>query len=300
MMKRQPDTIPNITMVKEQKNYTTFIAQLTKECSEAVLRAIEMQCQASMVQGSLGFSILAKKDDGYYCLIISLPSVDDAASLVKPRADARHAANLVEKLMSRAFWGSAHEVHRFSTEEIESIAASTTHMTKCHIAVLGWELYAIAKEEYLERAAAMNKLQMDPKEALPMLRNVDDEVVSNAVKTGILTPVISRYLGIPQHQRLAVADGCRNAAPCNHSKTDVMDIPQYCRSCYGEISLSDGSCTGCGENAHIPPCAECGATPNGSNMMRHKCTECGMVLCNICKTQRIAMRSTEKKTSCWQ
>ena len=78
----------------------------------------------------------------------------------------------------------------------------------------------------------------------------------------------------------------RDLAPerCKHTETEVISMPQYCRTCYNEISFSDSSCTSCGELVHMPSCAECSTAPGKTSMMRHKCNMCGVVLCSICKS----------------
>ena len=178
--------IPTIKIVKEQKTYKTFIAQLPHDLGEGPFRAIEMQCHALMLRGSLGFAIIVPKPNGGHCLVFSLP--------IDKRGDYRHAAGIVKDMLSRAFWGDVQEVHRFPPEETERIVNSTKHMTKCHISILGWEQYTLSPEQYLERAAAMTAtIDEDPKEALPMLQNVDDDVLRAAMKSGILVPVLIRF-----------------------------------------------------------------------------------------------------------
>lgn len=282
--------VPNIKIVKEQKTYNTFIAQLPHDFVEGPLRAIEEQCKALMFRGSLGFATIVPKPDGGHCLVFSLP--------IDTRGDYRHAAGIVKDMLSRAFWGDVQDVHRFLPEETERVANSTKHMTKCHISILGWEQYTLSPEQYLERAASMtattatmtatvHSIDEDPKEAFPMLQNVDDDVLRAAMKSGFLVSALTRFFGLTPSKpsnigTLAIEFKHMDDDECKHMETHVIELPQYCSYCYGCVSLSTGACIDCDKMADISPCGGCGGAPLPGSLMRHKCTACQKVLCNSC------------------
>ena len=287
-MVMRSDRIPNITCVSSPSTYKTFITQLFGPCDAyediaKKLDGIEMQCRALQVQGALGFgAIVATAKYGSF-LIVSLP--------LGQRENAQFASRRVDKMVKAAFWGDATHVCRLAPDEIDRIVKDTKHMTKCHIPLLGLEQGATDLKEYVDLAQQICDEGADAtqlRSKLPMLANLDDDLIEAMAKDGRIIPTLQNYFGLARVGELNQIE-----AGCPH-ETEVFDVNEKCgeclaRCCPGSIDkpcecFEGGGCRarGCSGTTTVP--CECGAAKCEGSRLRFRCFKCRVVLCSRCRS----------------
>ena len=287
-----------LRIVREQSSYNTFIAVLSGAdpayVADEAWGRFRLQCEANMIQNRIGFYTFVCTQLGTV-LVFTLP--------IGVRKEARSAATIVRDMLANTVWGTAVCKYHFSPEEVQRIAKTTTHMTKLHIPLLGWEDLLLTSNDYVERAKAFCNLpkckaqlalQGDaldtPLDAyLPMLTHIEDDVVVELRQSGLMVSVVEQRFSTE-------AVGASSEQPsCLHEEVNAVDSPQYCTQCFAEQGLGEAHCDQCGA-LNIPACEVCGSAAERGNIGRRRCVACRLLLCTRCAARARAAASNRELT----
>ena len=274
-----------------------------------MLRAMHMQCEGLRVQGRLGFYAIVPTEGHGTLLVLSLPKGE--------REQVKHASGLVRLMVKEAI--SLLELTDPSVGQLnlEAIVATTTHMTKLHVPLLGWEHKLLAPADYVERAkrvcnqrtstsieeldaALGTKSHLDapgPKEMLPILAPLDDSIVKEMCEDGTLVSLVEGHFDL----KVKIAGAIEDACP--HDET-VYAEGQCCEDCgldatYSplEAQLTRRRCQSCDNEVGTDTehCGECGKGRQQGNRMRYKCLSCSTVLCSTCNAEACRRRFNRER-----
>ena len=116
--------------------------------------------------------------------------------------DTKNAKPIVANILKKAFWnlekrGGVCAYQQFSDQEVSKIAEKTTHLTKYHVNMFGWDKMERSNTELLQVANALCTEREDAetiKDKLPMFRGLPDSTIDCLVRGGRLPAVLSRFL----------------------------------------------------------------------------------------------------------
>ena len=201
--------LPAIQIVKNQEQHNTFICKIPDELIEGV----NLQSDALRVLGKFGFyAIVRNKYTGTF-FVMGLP--------YNQHEQVKHVKTLVRNIITEAI--SLLTEDRRPQLDIEAFVETTTHMTKLHIPLLGWEHKLLTPTDYLDRARNIHDNYMNrprkkdelesvittnPKDELPMLEALDDADVDYLCESGLLETSIAKYFDSDVKISGAIEEGC--------------------------------------------------------------------------------------------
>ena len=302
----------DIDIVKEQTLYNTFMAMLCSE-KHGNLEPVEawqmfrLQCDAKMAQNEIGFFTFVQSPGHGVFFVFTLPA--------GIRKQTKTMETLVRDMLMNCVWGTWSCRYKFDQEEVHRIVKSTTHLTKMHLPVLGWEDMALSSGEQVNRARAYQTRCSKPlenvwneehsrdgvREALPMLRKLSVSEIKALTDKGMLVHVAEKHLGVSPSDPRGDSHGDsrgdhRNAleASVNDAEATPSTAPNTHAGAIGAVravsdctlgTLSGCTLSGCTHeelvSVNVPEyCEHCGKEQGLGDAI---CAQCGSTNIHSCE-----------------